>query len=1231
MSAVLFNDNWVFLKTALDVSLSEVQANRSAFSPVCLPHDWAIADVEHLYEDSCGWYAKLVSYDKSRRGDRKVFLRFDGVYMDCSVYVNGQLAGEWKYGYTTFAVEISKFLQDGENELIVQVRYQNPNSRWYSGAGIYRNVWWKECEEAYLPFDSTYVTTEYIPPHSSAKRVPKEGRGDFFVNIETQIEGTPESLKDAYCIYTLEQNGEWLMTLAHSPIWEKNGIYFNIARPRLLNMLLWDIDQPACYQIRAELYGGENSHLMDSQVTTIGFRQVRWEPNTGLWLNDRPLKLHGVCEHHDLGCLGAAFSKKAMRRKFRLLREMGVNAIRTSHNMPAPEVMDLADEMGFLVVNEAFDMWEYAKTQYDYARYFKEWAKRDVTNWVRRDRNHPSLLLWSIGNEIYDTHADAHGLEITKQLAKWVRLEDKNGHGRITLGSNYMAWENTQTCADYLKMAGYNYGENLYDEQHERHPDWIIYGSETASVTQSRGVYHFPLSQSTLADEDEQCSSLGNSSTSWGAPSIRICIEEDLKRSYCAGQFVWTGFDYIGEPTPYQTKNSYFGQLDTAGFPKDAYYLFKAAWTDGSKHPMIHLFPYWDFNEGQMIDVIACTNGDSVELFCNGQSYGRQGNKKYPWQIVCGVWRIPYHKGTIKALAYDQQSFWFAEATQVTPGEPKNLTITQEKYETTFVPQVPKHKPSAYQKKHTDKVSTTLCAPALYADGEDICFLHIGVTDDEGTVVPNGENYVQVSVSGAGVLLGLDNGDSTDYDAYQGGVRKLFKGKLLAMIGTTTQPGNILVTVTGEGLTPAVCTIRSLEKAHRLGIGNRRGVPMMELPQVHPLRKITLEVGEPKLPLRTAEGILLLNQDQPKLSIKATISPQNADIKELSWKAVNQKGIEVGYVSCTAWEEPLDIADQETNLDLNNTRVINLEAAGDGDFRLRCVAKGGKWGTVSYSELEVHAEGFGKPFLNPYEFISGGLYTDSIGELGVGNDKGIATSRLGRSGAVYASLDFGEYGSDTLTLSVFALDDDPYPIEIWQGKPGEKDSEMLTEVIYQKPSQWNVYQEETYTLPKKTKGIATISFVLRQKVHIKGFYFHQESKAYARLKAAECSSIYGDSYVKEKEAITSIGNNVSIEFEQMDFGEAGADTLTIWGRTPLQQNSIQVLFTKEAGETCKFGFGVDFMNSPIGGESTASEYQAQQFSIQKITGKGKITFIFLPGSHFDFHSFQFQMSSCELV
>ena len=507
-----------------------------------------------------------------------------------------------------------------------------------------------------------------------------------------------------------------------------------------------------------------------------------FSPETGFSLNGRKLKLNGVCEHHDLGCLGAAYHSQAMRRKLEILKTMGVNAIRTAHNMPAQDLMELTDEMGILVVSESFDCWESPKNPYDYARFFPQWYQKDVESWVRRDRNHPSLIMWSIGNEIYDTHVSSQkGKEWMEKLMTEVYRHDPLKNAAVTLGSNYMPWENTQKCADVIKLIGYNYGENYYEEHHKKHPDWMIYGSETGSIVQSRGIYHFPYQQSVLADEDEQCSSLGNSTTSWGAKSTEACILAERDHPYSCGQFIWTGFDYIGEPTPYHTRNSYFGQIDTAGFPKDSYYIYQAAWTDYKKNPMVHIFPYWDFNEGQFIDLRVCSNAPAVEVFFNGKSQGTFTIDHEHGSELTGHWQLPYKEGEIRAVACDENGKIVAEEVRYSFGEAKRILLKPQKH-------------------------------SLQANGEDLLFLEISMEDEQGHPVENANNRVLIRTEGAGALVGTDNGDSTDTEEYKASCRRLFSGKLLAVLKAGTEPGNLRITVSSPGL-ETVCLEIPVEPA----------------------------------------------------------------------------------------------------------------------------------------------------------------------------------------------------------------------------------------------------------------------------------------------------------------------------------------------------------------------------------------------------------------------------------
>lgn len=1178
---VPFYDNWTFLRTELSATMGELERQKTRFTPVELPHDWLIYDARNLYRDGCGWYRKefelitgeiddlggeLGASVRRAQGDgmekvlarigrgERVILRFDGVYMDSTVYVNGTKIGDWKYGYSTFDMDITPALTAGRNQITVQVRFQSPNSRWYSGAGIYRKVWLKVCPAAYLPMDGTYVTV-------------RKCQGGFLLSAETEIAGRDDV--NAGCTYRLWKDDELVQELGWHPeesVAAGEGFTGKASVSAVIpDPALWDVEDPQCYRLSVELCREGRKEDLDRQDITVGFRTIELTTDRGLFLNGRHVKIHGVCEHHDLGCLGAAFHAPAMERKIRMLREMGVNAIRTSHNMPAPELMDLADRMGMLILSEGFDMWEGSKTQYDYARFFKEWCERDVRSWVRRDRNHPSLLLWSIGNEIYDTHADEHGQDITRRLTKAVREHDPKGNALITIGSNYMPWENARKCADIVKVAGYNYGERCYEEQHREHPDWMMYGSETASVVQSRGIYHFPLRQEILSEEDEQCSSLGNSNTSWGARSWQKCITDDRDPEYIWGQFIWTGFDYIGEPTPYHTKNSYFGQIDTAGFPKDSYYVFQAEWTDAEKAPMVHLFPYWDFNPGQIIDVQACTNLPWVELFVNGESRGRQAIDHVHGLKLIPEWQVAYEPGTITAVAYDENGVERARDSHSSFGDSRGIVLSVDK-------------------------------DTLRADCEDMCFVTVSTVDGQGNPVENASDYVQAELSGPGRILGMDNGDSTDYDDYKTTVRKLFSGKLLIVVGSTAEAGEMTLTVTGRGLEAAELKLTALpaeagawQKSFLDDSCRKRNA---QLPERIPVRK--LELSAPRGRRFTPE--------KKELVVEAAAFPADTTDTELVWKAVNEAGIEVSYAKVEACGER------------EGRSIARVTAAGDGDFYVRCMAKC-KGRTVLISQLEVQAQGLGHAFLNPYGFVSAGLYTSVIGDIGSGNEKGIATARDQVSGVVFENVDFGDYGSDELTIPVFALSGEAYDIEVWEGIPFEKGSSLIDTLTYQKPSVWNVYQEETYRLSKRFRGVTTIALVLRDKIHIKGFVFRRQEKAFGRLFGGEASAVYGDTFTRDGNIVRGIGNNVTVVYDGMDFGTEGAGSVTVCGRTPLAANTIHIHFTDETGETVNRI--VEFAGK--GGQGC----EEQTFSIDKLRGKGRIELIFLPGCNFDLEYLQF--------
>ena len=706
---ILFNDGWGFAKLPLDTGYEEAQ--KAFFSAVSLPHDWLITQAGDLYESSTGWYTKEFPADEVTG---RYILLFDGVYMDTTVYVNGRRAGEWKYGYSAFSVDISDFLKTGTNRIEVSIRHESPNSRWYSGAGIFRDVYLLHKEDAYLVPEGIYVHAE--PAKTETAEIARFSGKDSLscdlsewklsVSVETACrageEGSlaldlflyGEEADAPLCTFSsgLLQQAQVNDAPAEAELGNIAGSGFDRVREgwQVIKTFceltvhapkLWSPETPECYTLSVGLRrAGEepqgsacSSETADEEKVTVGFRHIVMSPEEGLFVNGSHTKLNGVCEHHDFGAIGAAFSEAAFRRKVITLKKMGVNAIRSTHNMPARRLLEIADEMGMFIISEAFDMWEKPKTSCDYARFFNEWEERDVASWVRRDRNHPCVILWSIGNEIYDTHA-GRGTEITAMLKSQVERHDPLFNARATIGSNYMPWAGAQACADILKIAGYNYAERYYEKHRAEHPDWVIYGSETSSIVQSRGIYHFPLSCGILSDDDLQCSALGNSQTSWGAQSMERCINDDRQYPWSMGQFLWSGFDYIGEPTPYHTRSCYFGQTDTAGFPKDAYYLFKSLW---NSETMIHIGVSWDWNPGQMIDVPVMTNCPAAELFVNGVSMGIRQADSRDAETCRPVWRIPFAAGTLKAVGYDSEGNAAAEAYRYSPGSGARLLLSR--------------------------------------------------------------------------------------------------------------------------------------------------------------------------------------------------------------------------------------------------------------------------------------------------------------------------------------------------------------------------------------------------------------------------------------------------------------------------------------------------------------------------------------------------------------------------
>lgn len=1118
----LFNDGWQFVKLPSGSSLKTAES--AAWRAVDLPHDFLIAQENNLYETADGWYRRALAVPEAWLS-KAVILRFDGVYMDCDVLLNGELLCTHHYGYTCFDVELTGRLRAGVNTLHVHIRHQSPNSRWYSGAGIYRDVTLHVLESRYIALDGTYVTAS------------RQGE-DWTLTIETELTGEGP---DQPVVHRL-LDGEAVIGEVHAHI---NGSSAH-AEMTVLNPRLWSVNAPCCYTLET---------ICGTQVIreNVGFREIEVTTDRGLFVNGEHVKLHGVCLHHDLGCLGSAFNVVAARRQLQAMKAMGVNSLRTSHNPPARQVMDLCDEMGILVVDEAFDMWQHPKTTYDYARFFDTDVESDVAAWVRRDRNHPCLLMWSIGNEIGDTNNQPEqAAKVTQMLCENVRRHDPKGNGLTTIGSNYMPWAGAQHCAQFMQTVGYNYGEKLYGKHHAEHPEWVIYGSETASTVASRGIYHFPMNAPILTDDDLQCSCLGNSNTSWGTQNVARMIVDDLNCPYSLGQYIWTGIDYIGEPTPYHTRNSYFGAMDTALFPKDYWYLYKAMWAG---KPMVHIGVHWDWNPGQLIDVPVMVNAAAAELFLNGESLGVKAVDLLDPEKCWPVWQVAFAAGELKAVAYDAEGAVLAEDIRFTPGDTERIVLQADR-------------------------------PALTATGSDLAFVTISAEDAQGRPVENACDRVHVSVMGQGMLMGVDNGDSTDRDGYKTTTRRLFSGKLLAVIGDIGEAGTVHIEVASPGKATAVLELPVTPCGQPTE--SKRSIPLCReeaMPEETPVRKIEL------IPL----GKKHLTPEHRTVSFRVQTHPVNAMPQEIHYRITNAKGIES---PCASYAVEGD--------------VVTLTGLGDGIVYLRASCCNGYDHARVISQQDILIEGLGQPNLDPYGFISGGLYTISYGELTSGNEQGVAFARDGESMAGFTNVDFGPVGSDEINLPIFALDSSRYDITLWDGHP-RAGGEIIAVLPYQKPSRWNVYQPETYKLPRRLTGLHTLCFTMDRKIHLKGFSFTKQSRAWMLLSALQADAIYGDSFTRTEDGVTGIGNNVSLVYDNMDFGDAKEVMLTIDGCTPLKENPITVRIQSEAGETV----------------TTLAQFKGtqrgeQSFAVEVLPGVCAVSFIFLPGCQFDFYGFWFR-------
>ena len=1142
-----FNDGWVFSEYELDYK----DGKQTLFNPdqfyedskfqtyksVHIPHDWMIYHVNDLYKNSVGFYKKSFKLSAAQIEEKHNAIRFEGVYMNCGIWVNSKKAGEWKYGYSTFEFDISDLVKKGQNDILVIVVYQNPNTRWYSGAGIFRDIIYINTPKTYIISDGVYFNAT---PQNNEKLNDK-----WNIKISSEIAGESEGCK-----------------ITHSIVSKDGKIFAQFDGDRedyiVDNPHLWDITDPYFYYLKTELKD-ENGNILDQVCQHCGFKYALFTNDEGFFLNGRHLKIYGACHHHDLGALGAAFDKEAQRRQFLKLKEMGVNSVRCSHNPPPSAWMDLCDEMGIMVDNESFDMWEKTKTKFDYANYFKEWCERDIANWVRRDRNRPSLIMWSIGNEISDTKNE-HGIEITKQLYEYTLKNDPNRNAAITFASNHLLSKLPQECAKNIDIVGYNYLEHLYNEHHEKYPEWKIYGSETGSTVQSRGIYHFPESIQLVTFSDGQCSCLGNCTTPWGCINTETIISNDRDCPFSAGQYIWTGWDYIGEPTPYHSKSSFFGQIDTAGFPKDTFYLFKSEWASKNTNPFVHLLPYWDWNEGQLIDIKAYTNMDNVELFFNGISQGKQDINHKDGKEPFGYWQIEYHKGEIKAIAYDEDGNIAAEEIKKSFGDPSKIILKPEK-------------------EHYG----------------NLFFIQIMTVDRDSILVENARNYITFNVKGDAELEGMDNGDSTDYEEYKPKdgkthTRKLFSNRLIAIVRAKSENSSFEITAASKEL-PNI----SLRYENKRWFGISPNNTIKPEKDFIPCRKIEIY----------PDGSTKMNKNNLKIKVTAKVLPENSTLKEIKWNPVLKESVPTNT---------LTIIDIESSIKESGVQTKIIQAEGDGECLLRCTAQNGSIYDEVISDYPFIITGLGTKNLNPFILIEAIKFTDwdkSKDKPEITIESGISTRKCGDIWVSFDKVDFGSDGGDTIHIPIFSSKTE-LPIEIYEGNG--INGECLGKFTYSHKSIKNTYSENIFIINRRLFGIHTITFNLLENIFFQGFYFDKTPKAFAKLRALDANLIAGDSFIKTEEAVEGIGNNVNLDFEDMNFGDKSATHLTICGRSNIENNSIVV----------KFFDIIRNSSTEIVEFSRSNEYEEKIFEIKDINGEKKVSFIFLPGSNFDFKWFQFE-------
>ena len=754
--------------------------NDASWRLLNLPHDWSIEgkfskDNPATPEGGAlpggiGWYRKTFTVPAASKG-KLVYIDFDGVYQKSDVWVNGHHLGFRPNGYISFRYELTPYLNfGGKNTIAVKVDNSvQPNSRWYSGSGIYRNVWLVTTNKVAIDHWGTYVTTPEVSKEEAKINLQvkvKNKDGASAITIKTTLyDAAGKALSGAGAIVSKSNWGDSVINAEQ---------VFTIKKP-----VLWSVNNPYQYKLVTQVI--KNAKVLDEYTTPVGIRYFNFDADKGFSLNGKPMKILGVCDHHDLGSLGAAINTRALERQLQMLKAMGCNGIRTSHNPPAPELLDLCDKMGFIVMDEAFDCWEWKKATFDYHLYFKEWHKRDLEDQILRDRNHPSVMIWSIGNEI-PQQSDTSALRIAPELAGIVHSLDTTRP--ITTANDNPGKNNKIIQSGAIDLIGYNYHEFDYAKFHDRYPGKKFIATETTSGLETRGHYDMPSDSIrvwpsrydkpfTDGNPDNSVSAYDNVRPAWGS-THEATWKVMKKYDFLSGMFIWTGFDYLGEPTPYSwpSRSSYFGIIDLAGFPKDVYYMYQSEWTNKT---VLHIFPHWNWEPGKTVDVWAFYNhADEVELYLNGKSVGI---KKKTGDDLHVMWRLKYEPGTLKAVSRKNGK----------------VVLTQEIHTT--------GKPA--------KIELIADRKTIKADGKDLSFITVKILDKDGNVVPDAANLVNFKINGEAFIAGVDNGDPVSHDSFKVDYRKAFNGLALAIVQAKEKAGNITFTATSKGLQTATILIQT--------------------------------------------------------------------------------------------------------------------------------------------------------------------------------------------------------------------------------------------------------------------------------------------------------------------------------------------------------------------------------------------------------------------------------------